>query len=256
MRLKEEGAVAPGEDLTKLFLKRRLVWAVLLVLAAAAAIIFFGNRLATRAYFDEAMLRGQTTLRLAVAALRGHINRFEPLPALIADHDDIKELVSQPEDAARRARANEYLKEINTLLQSSDIYVMLPDGDTIAASNFDQEATFVGENFAYRPYFKDAIAGNRGRFFAIGTTSLKRGYFFSSPILVGSEIRGVVVFKVETDCDRGVVARRRKRDLPHRSRRHHLHDRPDGLALHGPPAAHAGSGSLVPGSHAATLMRN
>jgi two-component system C4-dicarboxylate transport sensor histidine kinase DctB len=199
VRLKEEGAVAPGEDLTKLFLKRRLVWAVLLVLAAAAAIIFFGNRLATRAYFDEAMLRGQTTLRLAVAALRGHINRFEPLPALIADHDDIKELVSQPEDAARRARANEYLKEVNRLLQSSDIYVMLPDGNTIAASNFDQEATFVGENFAYRPYFKDAIAGNRGRFFAIGTTSLKRGYFFSSPILVGSEIRGVVVFKVETD---------------------------------------------------------
>ena len=123
---------------------------------------------------------------------------------------------------------------------------MLPDGDTIAASNFDQAGQFVGENFAYRPYFQDAIAGNRGRFFALGTTSLKRGYYFSSPILVGSEIRGVVVFKVDIDAIEASWKRRRKRDLRLRSRRHHLHDRPAGMALRQPPAADAGADSLVP----------
>ena len=58
-------------------------------------------------------------------------------------------------------RANAYLKEINALLQSSDIYVMLPDGETIIASNYDRPISFVGENFSYRPYFQDAIGPAR-----------------------------------------------------------------------------------------------
>jgi two-component system C4-dicarboxylate transport sensor histidine kinase DctB len=182
------------------FLARRpwLAPALALILAAAA-IAWFGGAFATRAYLDQAAARGQTTLRLAVAALRGHMSRYEALPALIADHDDVKELVSNPADAALRDRANHYLKAINALLKSSDVYVMLPDGSTIAASNFDGPASFVGENFAYRPYFQDAMAGRPGRFFALGTTSLKRGYYFSAPVMLGAAVGGVVVFKVDID---------------------------------------------------------
>ena len=180
-------------------LGRRWLW-VLPLLCLAALVVVYGWPLATRAYVDQAYQRGQTTLRLAVSALRGHMNRFEPLPALIADHDDIKELVTHPEDAALRQRANDYLKEINGLLQSSDIYVMLPNGDTIAANNYDVPGTFVGQNFAYRPYFQDALAGREGRFYALGTTSLKRGYYFSAPVLVDTRVAGIVVFKVDVDA--------------------------------------------------------
>lgn len=56
------------------------------------------------------------------------MSRFEPLPALIADHDDIEELVAHPQDEAMRQRANIYLKSINTLLESSDIYIITLDG--------------------------------------------------------------------------------------------------------------------------------
>ena len=171
-----------------------------LVLAAVAGIIaVYGSSFATHAYLDQTAARGETTLRLAVAALNGHISRFEPLPELIADHDDIRALVSTPGDAGLRAQANAYLKEINGLLKSSDIYVMLRGGDTIAASNYDAPLSFVGQNFSYRPYYQDAIAGRQGRFFALGTTSLKRGYYFSSPVRVGGDIRGVVVFKVDIE---------------------------------------------------------
>lgn len=184
-----------------LFLKtRRWLWPGLAAAALAAAIVFFGGAFAHRIYLDEAASRGETTLRLAVAALSGQMNRFEPLPELIADHDDIKELVSDPDNPALRARANDYLKEINALLKSSDIYVLIPGGETIAASNYDLPLSFVGENFSYRPYYQDAIRGNLGRFFALGTTSLKRGYYFSSPVRIGMEIRGVVVFKVDIDA--------------------------------------------------------
>jgi two-component system C4-dicarboxylate transport sensor histidine kinase DctB len=161
--------------------------------------IVFGGTLATRNYMDEASLQAGSALRLAVSALGGHLSRYEPLPALIADHDDIKELIGRPDDAVLRTAANTYLKEINALLESSDIYVMTLDGETIAASNYDGPASFVGQNFSYRPYFQDAAKGRQSRFYALGTTSLKRGYYFGSPVTVDGEIRGVIVFKVDID---------------------------------------------------------
>ncbi|MCV3738997.1 sensor histidine kinase [Rhizobium sp. TRM96647] len=177
---------------------RILVWLVLLP-AVLSAVIVPGGALATRSYMDEASLQAGSALRLAASALRGHLSRYEPLPALIADHEDIKHLISDPDDRTLRQAANAYLKDINGLLESSDIYVMKMDGDTIAASNFDGPKSFVGQNFSYRPYFQDAARGGQSRFYALGTTSLKRGYYFASPIRVDGEIRGVIVFKVDID---------------------------------------------------------
>nr|WP_246712650.1 sensor histidine kinase [Rhizobium sp. BK399] len=152
---------------------------------------------------NEASLQAGSALRLAVSALAGHLSRYEPLPELIADHDNIKQLVNDPGNEALRSRANTYLKEINSLLESSDIYVMRMNGDTIAASNYDGPTSFVGENFSYRPYFQDAARGSQARFYALGTTSLKRGYYFASPIQVNGTVRGVIVFKVDIDSIEG-----------------------------------------------------
>ncbi|WP_457580451.1 sensor histidine kinase [Ensifer canadensis] len=180
-------------------MKYRLVVAVILLPLAAAALAWQGNAVATRSYLDEASAQANTALRLAVAALDGHLNRYQALPALIADHDDIRELATRPRDRRLREAVNAYLKDINALLNSSDIYVITPDGDTIAASNYDGPTSFVGQNFSYRPYFQQALLGQQSRFYALGTTSLKRGYYFGSPIRVGDDIRGVIVFKVDIE---------------------------------------------------------
>ncbi|MGQ3296181.1 MAG: two-component sensor histidine kinase, partial [Shinella sp.] len=149
-------------------LRHALAFAVLPIVILLA--VLQGGALLTRSYMDEASSQAGSALRLAVAALAGHLSRYEPLPALIADHDDIEALLQSPESPALRQTANEYLKEINRLLESSDIYVMTPDGNTVAASNYGIPGTFVGQNFNYRPYFQDAIAGRQARFYALGTT--------------------------------------------------------------------------------------
>lgn len=177
----------------------RILVGFCLLSAVCYVAIFPGREFATRSYMDEASLQAGSALRLAVSALGGHLSRYEPLPELIADHDDIKQLVSDPGNPALRDAANTYLKEINSLLESSDIYVMRMNGDTIAASNYDGPTSFVGENFSYRPYFQDAVAGRQARFYALGTTSLKRGYYFASPIRVNNTVSGVIVFKVDID---------------------------------------------------------
>ena len=166
---------------------------------AAALIVWKGSDVVARGYTNDAEVQAGTTLRLAVSALDGHLKRYEALPALIADQPNIEALIESPSDLAMQARTNAYLKDINGLLKSSDIYLMTMDGETIAASNFDGPASFVGENFSYRPYFQEAAAGQQSRFYALGTTSLKRGYYFGSPIEIAGVIRGVIVFKVDID---------------------------------------------------------
>ena len=82
-------------------------------------------------------------------------------------------------------------------VEASDIYVMTLDGKTVAASNFDRQDSFIGQNFEYRPYFKDAAAGSKGRFFALGTTSGVRGYYFASPVRShAGSIVGVIALKI------------------------------------------------------------
>ena len=180
-------------------LRYRLLLPLVLLAVLGLALIFRGNDIAARGYMNEAETQAATTLRLAVSALDGHLKRYEALPALIADQQNVEALILDPGNDALRATTNAYLKDVNALLKSSDIYVMTMDGQTVAASNYDTPISFIGENFTYRPYFQDAAAGRQSRFYALGTTSLKRGYYFGSPIEVGGVICGVIVFKVDID---------------------------------------------------------
>ncbi|OLP54823.1 two-component sensor histidine kinase [Rhizobium rhizosphaerae] len=178
---------------------RRSLLALCVTGLVTIAVVWIATPILKRSFMDEAASQAASALRLAVAALNGHLKRYEALPALIADHDDIQDLLADPGNPELRQTADLYLKAINALLKSSEIYVMKPDGETIAASNFDTPTSFVGENFSYRPYFQQAIAGQTARFYALGTTSAKRGYYFSAPVRIAGAIRGAIVFKVDVD---------------------------------------------------------
>ncbi len=181
--------------------RRLRLWAMLAALALflALALGSLGYERARNAALSELSLRGENTLHLAVAALRGQLRRFDRLPALIAQQAIIHALLRSPDNPDVIDAANRYLRDTDALLQSSDIYVMALDGNTLAASNFDTAISFIGGNFAFRPYFRDALTRGEGRFYALGTTSLVRGYYFGAPITVDGSVAGVLVFKVDLD---------------------------------------------------------
>ena len=165
-------------------------------MALTSTVAWFGTGLATDYFLSRAAEQNAGMLRLSVAGLRGALNRYEPLPDLIADQADIKLLLTNPTDQAQIDTVNLQLKEIAASVKASDIYVMDNEGLTIAARNHDTETSFVGRNFSYRPYFTQAAEGGLGRYFALGMTSLKRGYYFARPVYLGSIIKGVVAVKI------------------------------------------------------------
>ena len=118
-------------------------------------------------------------LRLYVAHLHGELAKYEFLPNLVASNELLGQLLTHPQDSPLTEQVNLYLQQMNEISGTSNIYLMDRSGLTLAASNWNDERSFVGKNFAYRPYFKQALEGRLGRYFALGATSIRRGYYFA-----------------------------------------------------------------------------
>lgn len=145
----------------------------------------------------ELQQRSLTDLNRYRLSLGQTLERYRNMPELLATHWELIRLLQQPDDNERRRSASLYLQQVNAILKASDVYLMAPDGTTVAASNEYTPRSFIGRNFAFRPYFRDAIQGRPGAYSAVGTTSGKRGYYFSYPVQERGYILGVVVVKID-----------------------------------------------------------
>ncbi len=143
--------------------------------------------------------QGNISLELYINYLQGILGKYESLPELLAIDGNLVHTLLNPIEDNRTESVNKYLEKINRVSDALDTYVMNKDGLTIAASNWNEKYTFVGRNFSYRPYFQEAMKGKLGQYFAIGTTSSKRGYYFAYPVRKDEEILGVVAVKVDID---------------------------------------------------------
>lgn len=182
------------------FRRKGARWAVGLALLMALVLAgVLAHRQALGVFLDDTARRGDTTLRLAVATLQGQLARFERLPGLLARDALLRAMARNPGNPALIAAVNAQLKSVAAAIGASDLYYMDASGMTRAASNHDLETSFVGGNFAFRPYFLDAMDGGEGRFFALGTTSRKRGYYFGAPVIDRGVVLGVMVLKVDLD---------------------------------------------------------
>jgi len=78
------------------------------------------------------------------------------------------------------------------------------DGNTIASSNRNASDSFVGQNYAFRPYFKHAIKEDPTihlGYMALGVTSGKRGIYYSHSVYEDGQDTpiGVAVIKAPID---------------------------------------------------------
>ncbi len=136
-------------------------------------------------------------LALQVGQLRGELKRFEVLPRLLASGDAVREFLSHRGDPERVDLMNRYLEEANRVSGAADTYLMDAEGLTLASSNWQSGTSFVGINFSYRPYFKGALHSGKGQYFALGTTSARRGFYFAAPVKTDGKVLGVIAVKVD-----------------------------------------------------------
>jgi two-component system C4-dicarboxylate transport sensor histidine kinase DctB len=129
--------------------------------------------------------------------LASQLSRYGFIPQLVAKNTLLVELLNDPDNDSLVEVVNLLLGEINEITHASDTYLMDSNGLTLASSNWRDETPFIGQNFSFRPYFTQAMEGRTGRYFALGTTSGKRGYYFAYPVIYNARKRGVIAIKMD-----------------------------------------------------------
>lgn len=173
----------------------------LLYLATLAVLLLLIALVAWQASWRNGMRNLQQESRQQLLQFSGHLDaqlaRYQFLPQLIARNQLLVETLLDPGNSSRIDLANRFLEDINAITGASDTYLMDAGGTTLAASNWNGKRPFVGRNFSFRPYFQQAMSGRLGRYFALGSTSRQRGYYFAWPIIHAAEAIGVLVVKMD-----------------------------------------------------------
>ncbi|MCG7937026.1 MAG: hypothetical protein JAY68_20510, partial [Candidatus Thiodiazotropha taylori] len=186
-----------------MFLKARFRYLqIFLVFLVLTPLLFWvSSKLSRQHAMTELASETEEELMLFARKLEDYLTGFDYLSSAIVTSREITSLLGKPLDQSTIKTANSYLSSLNEQVHASAIYVMDREGNTLAASNWQLEKSFVGINYGFRPYFKTAMNGAVGRDVAVGATSGKLGYYIARPVFdTGSDkALGVVVIKVSLE---------------------------------------------------------
>ncbi|MGI6246445.1 MAG: sensor histidine kinase [Pseudochelatococcus sp.] len=176
------------------------VWLVYGALAAAVvtgALLIGAERGRERAYAAIGG-RAHNTAVLNAALLRTVLEKQRSLPFVLAQDTELHAALAAG-DARLLHALDEKFEKLAAGTNASVIYLLDANGLAVAASNWRTPISFVGNDYGFRPYFLDAVAGGSAEYYALGTASLMPGLYITRRIDGPAGPLGVVVVKVQFD---------------------------------------------------------
>ncbi|NSY40728.1 sensor histidine kinase [Leisingera sp. ANG59] len=162
----------------------------LVVTIAVAAGVF---RVSSAYFRSEEVSKAEGRLSLYQSSVVAELERFSHLTHVLARDAAVIETAGGADTGALNLRLEDFAAKAGL----DAIYLMDTAGVALAASNFRQPGSFVGQNYAFRPYFQQALQGGQGRFYAIGTTTGLPGYFIADAVRgPDGSPAGVVAIKI------------------------------------------------------------
>lgn len=179
-------------------LRRGRLVAWLVVFALATGILFWiGERWAQSTASRIATADGQQLARSNALLFNSELQKFRLLPVALAEYPDVVALLVA---GATSGAVNDRLERLAAKTNAAAIYVIRPDGLTVAASNYRLPTSFVGRNYAFRPYFRGALRDGNAELFALGTVSGRPGLYLARRVGNADSPLGVIVVKIEFDA--------------------------------------------------------
>jgi two-component system C4-dicarboxylate transport sensor histidine kinase DctB len=172
-------------------------WCAALALVAAAG--YVGHEVALRAGLSRLREAAEHRLDMLASGLDADLARFDYLPALLEMTPVVPALLDAPSNPQIRDAANRYLNGVNATVGAEMLYVLDRSGTSVAASDWDRPGTTLGQDLSFRPYVSDAVKQGRGRFYGVGITSGRPGYYLSYALRRGEDVRGVAAVKIDIE---------------------------------------------------------
>ena len=164
---------------------------ILAVIAVATAVFQ-----ASYNYFQaQELIKAEGRLSLYRGSVAAELNRFSHLTYILARDPYVIAATKGDDTGSLNLRLEGFAAQAGL----EAIYLMERNGQTIDASNHRLANSFIGQNYAFRPYFQDALKGQQGRFYAIGSTTGLPGYFVADavPVQPGGKSAGVIAIKID-----------------------------------------------------------
>ncbi len=179
-------------------LRRRNLALIGIALAAILLLAWAGSRWANGQARGSADAVAQQTARAHVGLLNSELQKFRLLPLVLSENPEIAPALRGGDPDAER-RLNETLELLAARTDAAAIYAIDRKGRTVAASNWRLPTSFVGQQYGFRPYFRDAMERGASELFALGTISGRPGLYLARRVDRDGQALGVVVVKVEFD---------------------------------------------------------
>lgn len=146
-------------------------------------------------YFQsDEQRRASARLSLYRSTVLAELERFSHLTYVLARDPYVIDTASGGDTGALNSRLRAFAGRAGL----DAIYLMSVSGVTRAASNAGEPGSFVGQDYSFRPYFKDALRGVQGRFYGIGATTGLPGYFYADAVHDARDaLRGVIAIKLD-----------------------------------------------------------
>jgi len=187
----------PPPAASQSFGRRTLRWAGGLAVLAAVLLAGWGaHRWAWQRGLAQLAQAADQRLEMHAAALEAKLARFDYLPSLLENIPAVMDLLAAPGQSGQRDTVNQVLQALNATAGADLLYVITPEGLTIAAADWDQPGTPLGMNLGFRPYVRDALAQGRGRFYGVGVTSGLPGYYLAYALRRDGRVLGLATAKV------------------------------------------------------------
>ena len=142
---------------------------------------------------------GERQLELHARTVESELGKYTYLPSLLELESSVSKLLADP-ILQNRTAVNQYLEGLNRRSRSRAIYVLDTTGRVLATSNWRDADSYLGEDLSFRAYFQDAVRGQPGRFYGIGSTSGEPGYYLAHGLEEQGKIIGVAVIKVRLEA--------------------------------------------------------
>lgn len=168
--------------------------AILLAALAVAVSVFYGRNSALVAL----QAQGRIDANLKVALLQAVLERPRALPLLLARDRDVEEGLAANSNSASDALSAK-LENLVSETNAAVIYVVNSAGIAIAASNWREDTSFVGNDYRFRTYFSQGLEQGKAEHFALGTVSKRAGLYISHRVGPAAAPLGIVVVKMEFD---------------------------------------------------------
>ncbi|MCK9522454.1 MAG: PAS domain S-box protein [Proteobacteria bacterium] len=179
-------------------IKKRTLWLLFgLWLLALGAIALSTASFAHQMREENTRLQQQSELDKIHLKINHYIGANQKSVEILSRNWGVRRTIASDTAMVDRS-AGHIVDTIRAISDASVVYLMNKEGTVIESSVYDGDQTLFGHNYAFRPYFKEALRGVAALYPALGVTTLERGLYFSHPIkgIQTQAPEGVAVIKM------------------------------------------------------------